>query len=513
MVVARPGAKRVELEDAHSHRLPAGVNPDDPAAMGDFIQQMLKKHRWHHRRVIVDVPRDKATINRLVLPPTPEKELAAAVRFQAMKELPFPLDDAEIDYVIMQRNDNGLVGEVLLAAVLKTTLNRLRETCVAAGLEPLRIGLRPYANLMSVQQFADTADKRVLFVDVGPTMTEIDIIRNGLLAFSRAANVNIPEPGPDVSLHEDSRMFTPADLARGDEAVSGAVADLLTEMSRTMQAYRATEPNAVIEHIMIAGGTGAEPQLLEAVEKRFGLSCGFFDPTVALGVPRSDAPKLRSFASSLGLAWGLRKASGFEIDFLNPKRPAPPGHDLRQRLRVGGLAAALVAIVLLGTGVTLYARKARALAALNSEIADLGRTLREKIAIDNRTQEIEEWAHWPVWSDYLLHVTKQAVEPGKKMLADGIDANGEQWSLKLRNTAFVDYTTFQEFRKNLDNLRLEDNKHVFWVPTPTWTGAKQPDAEFKGNSDITLMLRDPSVKWNDIKQERARARSRRLKEF
>ena len=83
MVVARIGGGPMQLEDAHSHRVPNTVDADDPQAMGGFIAQMQRRHRWHHRRVIVDVPRDKVVLNRMTLPPTPVSELAAAVRFQA----------------------------------------------------------------------------------------------------------------------------------------------------------------------------------------------------------------------------------------------------------------------------------------------------------------------------------------------------------------------------------------------------------------------------------------------
>ena len=47
IVVARVGTGRMVLEDAHSHRLAAELDADDPKAMGDFIQQML---RLEHRR-------------------------------------------------------------------------------------------------------------------------------------------------------------------------------------------------------------------------------------------------------------------------------------------------------------------------------------------------------------------------------------------------------------------------------------------------------------------------------
>ena len=238
IVVARVGAGEMQLDDAHAHRVPANVDPEDPQAMGTFIAQQLHRHRIRHGRVIVDVPRDKAVINRLTVPPTPRSELAAAVRFQAMRELPFPLDEAQIDYVVTATNEEGLATQVLLAAVRLETLDRLRETCEAAGLTPARIGLRPYANMVSVTHLPAMLDRRVLFVDVGPTMTEIDVMCGNTLAFSRAANVSVPFSGGELDA-EDSRVSSKAALSGlelADSVRSTAVDELLVEITRTPRA-------------------------------------------------------------------------------------------------------------------------------------------------------------------------------------------------------------------------------------------------------------------------------------
>ena len=79
LVVARVGQGVVSLEDAHSHPVPDDIDVDDPVAMGGLLARMLRWHGWRYRRVIVDVARDKAVINRLTLPPTPLDELAATV--------------------------------------------------------------------------------------------------------------------------------------------------------------------------------------------------------------------------------------------------------------------------------------------------------------------------------------------------------------------------------------------------------------------------------------------------
>lgn len=418
MVVSRDSGGKMQLEDAHSHRIPANVDIDDAQSMGAFIAQMQKRHRWHHKRVIVDVPRERAVINTITLPPTPLDELASAVRFQALKELPFPLDEAVIDYAIITR-EGRTVTEVLLAAIRTETLDKLLETCEAAGLTPARIGLRPYANVVSVGQVYHAADKRVLYVDVGPTLTEIDVVHAGKLAFSRSANVNVPIPRlPEVDEIEDSRISSKAELeevAVSEEAFDESERALTVEITRTMQAYRATDQDVVIDQIIVGGGTGIEPQLLRSVSKRFGVSSELFNPIEALGVTPDDSVKLRSFSAVLGLAWGLSKEGELEVDFLNPKKPIPRGQARNRRIR---LAAGVVAVLLIAAsslGVVRYRAGAEELRGIRSEIAKLQKDVQKKLKLRNKCEEFGEWAAEAVWLDELLPISQQAINPGKDM--------------------------------------------------------------------------------------------------
>jgi type IV pilus assembly protein PilM len=495
IVVARVGAGEMQLDDAHAHRIPAGVDSDDPQAMGTFIAQQLQRHRIKHNRVIVDVPRDKAVINRLPVPPTPLHELAAAVRFQAMRELPFPLDEAQIDYVVTARNEEGLATEVLLAAVRLEALDRLRETCQAAGLTPARIGLRPYANMVSVMHLPAMIDRHVLFLDVGPTMTEIDVICRNVLAFSRAANVTVPFQGGDL-VGEDSRVSSKAELsglALTESVQSSAVDELLVEITRTLQAYRATEAAENIEQIVIAGGTGVERALVEAVDERFNLPATMFDPTVPLGVDEEEAPKLRAFASTLGLAWGLGQEGALELDFLNPKKPVPPRQSLKRRLRIGAVAAAVLLLAGVSWVVAERVQLNRELGALRVATGDLREQVLESVEVEVRSREAHEWdreARAGVWLDHLLWLTQEMIDPGKQMLVSDVNFNLTSKTAHITvGLMCSNWEVATEFVKNLNALTTDDGRQLYKAEQGGWQDVKTPYPDkYKGKVDVRIEL-------------------------
>jgi hypothetical protein len=352
--------------------------------------------------------------------------------------------------------------------------------------------------MVSVMHLPAMLDRRVLFLDVGPTMTEIDVICSNVLAFSRAANVTVPFQGGEL-VADDSRVSSKAELsglALSDSVQSSSVDELLVEITRTLQAYRATEAAENIEQIVIGGGTGVERTLVEAVDERFKLPAMMFDPTVPLGVDEQEAPKLRAFASTLGLAWGLGDEGALELDFLNPKKPIPPGQSLNRRLRIGGIAAAVVLLAGASWVVAERLERTRELDGLRAETRQLKEQWEEFYDLDVKRIEAVAWdaeARAAVWLDHLLRLTQKMIEPGKKMLVADLTFNLNP--ANLRNAKITislicsDWEVATEFVKNLNAVTTEDGERLYRAEQAGWQDVKTAYPEkYKGKVNVTVEL-------------------------
>ena len=381
---------------------------------------------------------------------------------------------------------------MLLAAVRAETLARLRETCQAAGLTPARIGLRPYANRISVCQLPGLAEQRVLYVDVGPTMTEIDIICGGALAFSRAANVTLPLTSGE--LITDSTAASAAELAGfalSDESERTAIAELLVEITRTLQAYRATDVDAAVDRILIGGSSGLESQLAESVGQRFELPTDLFDPTDVLDAEASEAAKLRSFSAALGLAWGLGEEGLLELDFINPKKPIPPRQTLKRNLRIAGIAAAVVLIAAgTGFGKHVWDKKGQ-LAALQAEI-DRGGSLagqaEAELEVLDMVDVVKDWERGNellVWLDHLLALTQNMIEPGKKMLVEQATLDERKGAISL-DLLCADHEILTAFIETLN--QIEDGKKYQVVIEQSYREDPKREAGLRGEASVRVEL-------------------------
>jgi hypothetical protein len=302
----------------------------------------------------------------------------------------------------------------------------------------------------------------------------------------------VPFYGGELDM-DDSRIAARTELVGGQLSSSAektAVNELAVEITRTLQAYRATENEAGVDRIVIAGGTGVEEALAESADSRFKLPATVFDPTPALGVDDRDAVKLRAFASTLGLAWGLGKEGLLELDFLNPKKPVPPGQALKRRLRIGGVAAAVLLAIGVAWIITNRVQLNSELDALLDENSKLLEEMRANVDIDVERMEADEWASASragVWLDHLLWITRQTVDPGKKMVVTDVNFNSENALITVKFLC-SDWEIANEFAQKLNDFRTEDGKRLYRADQGTWAKTKTVDPKFKLKVDCRIEL-------------------------
>ncbi len=334
------------VRNAFAAAVPPGLDVRDPQSMGAFIRKTLSEHRVRTRRAIVDIPRQDAVLTLLNLPRGTTDEMAAMVHMQVGREMPFARDQAVIDFAVGRMEEGSPGCEVWAAAVRTSLIDHLEQTVAAAGLKVDRIGLRSYGNLVAVRA-AGELPTRTVTVDVGPSMTEINVIRDGRLVFSRAASVSIPAGGIMAQPPPPPATAGLGDgaIPFGDDAIARprALDSLLVEVSRTIEAYRATDPGARVDRIILAGSGGITPAVASAFENRFGVSTGLFEPPESMRWDSADAVSAAPFSAAIGLALSGSADSLLHFNFIHPKEPEGEHRERAKRRPVMVIAALVVA--------------------------------------------------------------------------------------------------------------------------------------------------------------------------
>jgi len=383
----RPNRGRCKFDVIGSSAHAEPIDTTDAAAVGEAVAKVLAELRLSGARAVMNVRRDEVILRPLSLPAgTPDTELASMVRFQVAKELSFAADQAVIDHLVADHYQavDGAAGPdgrtVLAAAVRTEVVEFYRQVALAAGVRLMRLGLRPQSIGRCVGRCVrHSAGECVAVVNVTADETEIDLLIDGSLAFSRSVPIGMP----DRAVWPDQRK----------PVVDAAVREVML----SVQSFQAVRPGGKVDAVLVCGDTGLEDDLIAALSTKVSTMCELFRPARALGLPtRSDGS---AYAGLLGAAMDGSTAATY--DFLNPKRPAVQRDPRRDRIAAAGIAVMALAAVLIGGG-SWY------LSNLAAESDRIARNLRnaedadKKISkLTGRVRSIEQWADDSV--DWLGH--------------------------------------------------------------------------------------------------------------
>ncbi|MFO8014437.1 MAG: pilus assembly protein PilM [Phycisphaerae bacterium] len=395
MVLADVSGGRTRINRLLTADLPDDLDEDDPQAIGAFLGQTLQRLRLAGVPVVMNVPRAKAVFKPLVLPPVDdEAELASMARFQAQKELTFKPEEAVIDFAVEAHYgveptpaEEPAGQHVLAAAVQNSVVAYYQQMAEAAGVRLLRLGLRPYANMRGAEEYAHGEEGRVTVVHLTGGEAEIEVIEQGGLTFSRSADITLPDTDAEAA----SR--------------ASALADVVQEIARSVQSYLAVEGTRRIDRVLVAGGTGFESTVAEALGGRLRTPWEVFDPSPRLRL-RDVPADASAFLSALGLAEGQGDAEAHPFDFLNPKQPAARRDPTRT---IAAAAAAAVALIVVSAfaGAAIHLYRARAeVAAREEELRRIKEDSKDTRLLAQRVKTLEEWlASRRDWLDHWAYLS------------------------------------------------------------------------------------------------------------
>ena len=353
--------------------LPAGAMRDgevvDPTAVTAAIQRLWKELSLKKAPVRVGVATPRVLVRTVDLPTMSDDEMAGALRFQAQELIPIPLEDAVLDFQVLESlpvpepGPDGVpaqpMSRVLLAAAHKDLIRNLTGAVRAAGLTVASVDLVPLALVRSVgRRVSDNGGGVEAIVSVGGGVTVVVVHQLGIPRFVRilgsggrlvtdaiARDLELTQDQAEAVKRQDERA--PSDLAqRARGAMARPISDLVEQIRGSLDYYR-TQPDAMrLLRVTLTGGGSLTPGLADQLVDTVGVPVDLARPREHIavgdiGFPEDQMPALDPFLPvPVGLALG-GLMPGKRVDLLGVGFKEPV--DRNQLIKVG----ALVGVILL----------------------------------------------------------------------------------------------------------------------------------------------------------------------
>jgi len=168
---------------------------DSPETVSTYLRELWKQNRITRKKVILGIANQKVIVRPMDLPYMPEEELESAVKYQVQEFIPIPIDDAIVDYEVV---DEYMTGEeermqtILLAAAHREMVTSFMDACLGAGLTPEAIELKAFSMARSLvkkeYQFLEEeaeAPGSVCLVNIGAGICNVCVVKENTPRFVR----------------------------------------------------------------------------------------------------------------------------------------------------------------------------------------------------------------------------------------------------------------------------------------------------------------------------------------
>lgn len=271
--------------------LPAGAVENgevrDVEAVSEALRELWTRGGFKSRKVWMGVGNQRVVVREIALPTMAEKELRQSLGFQVQEFIPMPVDEAVLDYHLIEEIEveGRPMLRLLLVAAQKAMVDTLVAAATGAKLEPMGLDLVPFAMVRSVgatgagMELETTGGEAV--VDVGAHVTNIVVHAAGETRFVRI----LPSGGRDITVAIARGLSVDDEVAerlKRGETVEGVDAtpaqaheiamqratQFVDEIRSSLEFYTAQTQGARIERLLISGGGSKLDGFIDILRQR-----------------------------------------------------------------------------------------------------------------------------------------------------------------------------------------------------------------------------------------------------
>ncbi|MBI5626164.1 MAG: pilus assembly protein PilM [Nitrosomonadales bacterium] len=290
-------------------------------AVSETMQRAWKRMGTRIKNISLALPAAAVITKKILLPAgMREEDLESQVESEANQYIPFALEEVNLDFqVIGPAPDNPEELEVLLAASRKANVEDRVAAAQLSGLKTVVVDVEPYSSEIAFEQIRNqlpegAVDKCVALIDIGASVMNVNVLRNGQSVYSRDQQVG----GNQLTEQIQSAFGLSAEEAESAKR-SGGLPDnyesdvlspfrenVVTEIARALQFFFTSTQYHEVDYVVLAGGCAALPGLDDAVATRTQVSTMVANPFALMALSSRIKPRqLQADAPSLIIACGL----------------------------------------------------------------------------------------------------------------------------------------------------------------------------------------------------------------
>jgi type IV pilus assembly protein PilM len=284
-------------------------------AVRDLVTAVTKT-----KDVVTSVSGHSVIVKKITLPLMTESELEESIQWEAERHIPFDINDVNIDFQIVgYGSENPDLMDVILVAAKKDMINDYVSVIMESGLNPVLVDIDAFAveNMLAINYDIDKEDT-VAVANIGATVTNINILRNNISAFTRDVFKGGNQITEEIQrqLHID---YEEAEKIKVGKQVDGAAQSvvqnvlktasesLAIEIGNTLEFYQSTSTYQKISKLFLSGGGAKIREFDILLQQQIGIPVEMANPfkKIEYSEKNFDVEYLREIGPVMAVGVGL----------------------------------------------------------------------------------------------------------------------------------------------------------------------------------------------------------------
>jgi len=267
-----------------------------PQLLGEALGELIQSGHYKNCSVTAAVSGVQVYTRNLIMPQMKIEELKEAVKYEAFRFLPIPVEDAAMDvFPLREREDDeGKKVEVFFVAVRRQQVENLKLICSIAGLRLRVVEIEPLA-IQRVLNVHDN-DRLIAYLNIGASHTHFSVFQGNVLVFNR----HLPLGTMGLCL------TTKPEMGQHYNELDVLIRNIVSEVTRSVEYYHLQNFGS-LDKMVLCGGGSRILNLDKLLASRINCEVEIANPLAGMilppGIEKDKQRELQhDFAVALGLA-------------------------------------------------------------------------------------------------------------------------------------------------------------------------------------------------------------------
>jgi type IV pilus assembly protein PilM len=260
-----------------------------------IIKQLVKETGAKSDQVNIALPEAQVFTRVIEVPQLSSRELNSAIQWEAEQYIPLPLDQVNLDFTILQDAKTTGTGkmQVLLVAAPKALIERYMTIIELSELVPIAAETEIIASSRAIH--ASVANlKNFMIVSIGAQTTDMSILHNGILVFTRSISAGGEALTRALSQSLDFNSVQAEeykktyglnkDVLEGKLVISmePIMVSIINELKRAIAFFGERYPKERIEAVILNGGSSKLPGIVSYIAQSINIETQIANPWIGI---------------------------------------------------------------------------------------------------------------------------------------------------------------------------------------------------------------------------------------